>query len=105
MSVRHALPYPGSLVTWMKSLQLAPACPSHLTCPSGLPHSHLVAPKRVSSYMQLEDRGSAEHHLEMQIPEPTHQGTVRQHILKEALPGALEELCGWGEGEDRWMCG
>lgn len=31
--------------------------------------------------------------------EPTHQGTVRQHILKEVLPGALEELCGWGRGK------
>lgn len=55
--------------------------------------------------MQLEDRGSANHHLETQINEPTHQGTERQHILKEVLPGALEELCGWGEGEDRWMRG
>lgn len=49
--------------------------------------------------MQLEDRGSANHHLEIQIHETTHQGTVRQHILKEALPGALEELCGWREGK------
>lgn len=32
-------------------------------------------------------------------------GTARQHILKEVLPGALEELCGCGEGEDRWMRG
>lgn len=26
-------------------------------------------------------------------------GTARQHILKEVLPGALEELCGCGEGK------
>lgn len=47
----------------------------------------------------MEDRGNASHHLEIQIHKPTHQSAVRQHILKEALPGALEELCGWEEGK------
>lgn len=79
--------------------------PSQLTCPSCLPHSHLVALRERVELHAFGGQGECKPPSGDSDTRADSSGTARQHILKEVLPGALEELCGCREGEDRWMCG